>query len=111
MRPRLNFSPRQSRAARALLDIGVERLAELAGLEPEAVELFEAGDGELSPREHGALGMAIYDDGRGVIALQECDGGEGVRFARPRAMAAVLFDRMGDGPKATAGERRHRGDW
>lgn len=111
MRPRLNFSPRQSRAARGLLGIGAERLAQLAGLEPEAVELFEAGEGELSLPERVALGSALYGGGEGVIAIQECHGGEGVRFARPRAMAAVLLDRMGLGPTAPAEEGRSRGDW
>jgi hypothetical protein len=111
MRPRLNFSPRQSRAARALLGIGVERLAELAGLEPEAVELFEAGDGELAAREHEALCNAIYGGGWGVIAIQECDGGEGVRFARPRAMATILFDRLSPRPAVPSREGRARGDW
>ncbi|MDI6623174.1 MAG: hypothetical protein QME55_00460 [Brevundimonas sp.] len=111
MRPRLNFSPRQSRAARALLDWDAARLAQLAGLEVEAVELFEAGEGDLSAAEHEALCTAIYGDGWGVIAIQECDGGEGVRFAKPRAMAAMLLDRLGLRPSASAVEGRGRGDW
>ncbi len=111
MRRRLNFSPRQSAAGRALLDWDIERLAQLAGLEPEAVELFEAGQGELSASEHEALGVALYADGWGVIAIQECDGGEGVRFARPRALAAMLLERMGLRPTPSVGGARGRGDW
>ena len=43
-RDRGTFSARQSRAARGLLGWSPEDLARRASLEPEAVELFEAGD-------------------------------------------------------------------
>ncbi len=75
------FSPRQCRAARALLAWSRAELARRCGLEEEAVELYEAGGGELVLRERIALGAALHAGG--VVAVQARYAGEGVRFAKP----------------------------
>ena len=80
-RDRGTFSARQSRAARGLLGWSPEDLARRASLEPEAVELFEAGEGVLSEADADQLGDALV--AAGVIALQERLAGEGVRFRAP----------------------------
>lgn len=81
MRRRGLFLPAQCRAARGLLAWSRERLAAVSGLELEAIELFEAGDGELSELELVRLGDSFNT--AGVIALAEKLGGLGVRFAQP----------------------------
>ena len=82
-RPRGTFSPRQSKAARALLGWSPEELARRSHLEAEAVELFEAGEGVLSEADADQLGDALV--AAGVIALQERLAGEGVRLRAPDA--------------------------
>jgi hypothetical protein len=72
------FSPAQMRAARALLDWPADRLAAAAGLEPEAVELFEQGEGDLAANELARLAVALHR--AGVIAIPERWAGVGVRF-------------------------------
>lgn len=111
MRPRLNFSPAQARAGRVLCDLTPGRLAELAGLESEAVELYESGEGELSPEEHEALCEALYADGWGVIAIQPDLAGEGVRFARPLAASPMLDHRASRQAPPVVVRERARGDW
>ncbi len=110
MRPRLKFSPAQVRAGRALRGPTAEQLAAVAGLEPEAIELYEHGEGELSPAEHSALGEALYADGEGVIAIPANYGGEGVRLARapdPARHAAFVLAEASTSP--LRGSRD--GDW
>ena len=86
LRPRETFSPRQCRAARALLNWPVHMLASSAALEAEAVELFEAGDAELADDEHAAIGRAL--SAAGVVAIPAGSAGEGVRLRQP-AMGGV----------------------
>lgn len=81
MSDRTRFSPAQLRAARGLLDWSVDRLAEAADLECEAITLFETAEGELSPRDMGRLGRALNMNG--VIAIAGDRAGPGVRFRRP----------------------------
>lgn len=78
MRDRERFSPAQCRAGRGLLGWPPERLAQAAGLEPEAVELYEAAEGALAESELARLGGAFAE--HGVIALPQNLAGEGVRF-------------------------------
>lgn len=82
-RPRGTFSPRQSRATRALLGWSPEELARRSRLEAEAVALFEDGEGLLSEADADQLGDALV--AVGVIALQERLAGEGVRLRAPDA--------------------------
>lgn len=83
------FSPAQARAARALLDWSADRLAEASRVEVEAIELFEAGHSELSPRDLRRLGTALTI--AGVIALQPGLGGAGVRFRRTSTSPAARW--------------------
>lgn len=83
------FSPAQSRAARGLLQWPPQRLAELARLEMEAVELFEAGDGDLSGGELRRIGRAF--NMHGVIALRGDLAGPGVRFRKPSSAPAARW--------------------
>lgn len=110
MRPRLSFSPAQVRAARGLLDLSASRLAHMAGLETEAVELYEAGQGGLAGDEFAALANALHAKGRGVIAIPAADAGEGVRFARPQHGDPMLPHHMPADRQAMKG-RRGDGDW
>ena len=111
MRPKLNFSPAQVRAGRALCDLTAAQLADMAGLEAEAVELFESGQGELSPGEHEALCRALYADGAGVVALPAQLAGEGVRFARAFALSPMLLHLASRMAPAGPTRRRGNGDW
>jgi hypothetical protein len=97
MRDRERFSPGQSRGARGLLGWEREDLARLAGLEVEAVELYEAGEGGLAEPELAALGNAFSKTG-GVIAIPAHHGGEGVRLRTPRTPFAPPGDPFDDLP-------------
>lgn len=88
MRSRETFSPAQCRAARGLLDWSSDELARRAGVEPEAVELYERQEADLGDADRAALGRAFVDCG--VIAKASGDGGEGVRFARPASHRAGI---------------------
>ncbi len=70
------FTGPQCRAARALLDWSQDRLAAAAGLESEAIELFERGEGVLSGREAVQLARALAD----VVPIEPSLAGEGVRL-------------------------------
>jgi hypothetical protein len=78
---RSRFSSRQCAAARALLAMERSELGALAGLDAEAIELFEAGE-ELATAELSRIGRALND--AGVIARPATlFAGEGVRVNRP----------------------------
>jgi hypothetical protein len=79
---RLIFSPRQALAGRLLLGLPRAALAEAAGLEAEAVTLYETGQGGLADNELTALGLALYAHGHGVIPIPAHAAGEGVRLVR-----------------------------
>lgn len=80
----MSFSARQVRAGRALVGWSAADLAARAGLEEEAIELFEGEVADLSENERHAIANALYAGGRGVIALGSDRAGEGVRLARAR---------------------------
>lgn len=88
-----SFSPAQCRAGRGLLDWSADDLARRAGLECEAVELFERGEGDLSVRDRQAIGRAF--GAAGVIAKAEGSAGEGVRFSRPARLSPAYADELG----------------
>ena len=87
MRDRSIFPPALCRAARGLLGWSTDRLALAAGLEAEAVELFEAGEGALADNESAAIGEAL--NRAGVIAIRERLAGGGVRFSRPASCGEI----------------------
>lgn len=75
------FSGRQCIAGRALLGLSVEALARVAGIEAEAIELYEAGE-DLDDRAKRALTEAL--NAAGVMAkAATVHAGEGVRVTRP----------------------------
>lgn len=80
------FTPASCRAARGLLAWSAEELARRAGLELEAVELFEAEAGELGLAELARVQAAF--DAVDVIAIPERLAGEGARFRHPRTAFA-----------------------
>jgi len=63
----------------------MERLAREAGLEIEALQLFEAGDGELAASDVQRLAAALRQ--AGVVLLPAALAGEGVRFRSPSVTA------------------------
>ena len=93
------LSPAQTRAARGLLNWSADRLAAEAGLEHEAVHLFETGVCELGEHELRRLLAAIR--GEDVIPVRASLAGEGVRFRRPPAPTGAQDPRT---PFAAAGE-------
>ena len=110
MRNRARFSAVQCRAARALADLTIERLAEWARLEPETIDLYEQGQGQLSELELSCLGDALNN--AGVIALAENLAGEGVRFSQPRRryaqriLGAIGLKELDEFDQLPLGERR-----
>lgn len=81
MTARSQFSGRQCAAGRALLGLSIDQLAVAAGMEAEAVELFEAG-ADLGDHALLALGEAL--NAAGVIAKPATiHAGEGVRVSQP----------------------------
>ena len=77
----VTFSAAQTRAARGLLDWSAGRLARAAGLEREAIGLFETGNGDLAHEDARRLGATLY--AAGVLPIAADLGGEGVRLRRP----------------------------
>jgi hypothetical protein len=119
LRDRERFSPCQCRAGRALKGWSAEDLARRVRLEPEAIELYEAGEGGLSEGELALVGYAF--SAGDVIAIRACHAGEGVRFSRPqtpspfeRDFPPARDDFDGPSPAARADEvaahARHVGD-
>jgi hypothetical protein len=90
MRDRERFSPAQCRAGRGLLGWSIDELARRARLEPEGVELYEAGEGQLGDGDLAATGEAFAL--AGVIAIPQRLAGEGVRFSAPRTPFASTDD-------------------
>ncbi len=88
-----SFSPAQCRAARGLLAWSQDDLAVRAGLELEAVELFEGCDAELSFKDLSRLYAAIY--AAGVRPIEADLAGEGVRFRRAGRQPQGLRPRNG----------------
>lgn len=87
MNPHERFTPSQARAARGLLNWTPVRLAEVAGVEVEAVELFEDHAAELGGADHARLGHASFR--AGVSAKPSTlHAGEGVRFRTPEGARA-----------------------
>lgn len=75
------MTPAQCRAARALLDWSVERLADAAESPAGAVAAYEGGLPEHPADLPDRLATALY--AAGVVLVAEDDRGAGVRFAKP----------------------------
>ena len=77
-------SPSQCRAARALVDISQERLAELASVGVSTVRDFEAGRRQPRAGSLASMRTALADLGVTILDAGEASrtGGEGVRLDR-----------------------------
>ncbi len=96
------ITPAQIRAARAMLDITIDRLCQESGVPALLILQIESGDGhEATPQHREALRMAL--ERMGVVFLQAGDGGsggEGLRLAtrfsddgmRPEELTAANDD-------------------
>ena len=75
--------PGQSRAARALLDWNLVRLAEASGLPKQTLVRFEGG--QTSPRVSTREAIRTALEAAGVEFIPENGGGAGVRLREPTA--------------------------
>lgn len=81
---RFPISPGQCRAGRALPEppLTVADLARFSGLDPEVIELFEAGEATLTPQQFRALKLGLGE--AGVLTKPSSGyGGEIVRLRFP----------------------------
>lgn len=74
------LTPRQCRAARALIDWRPRKLAEKAGVEASTVKDFERGRASISAAEIHVLRAAL--ESAGVAFIAENGGGAGVRLRK-----------------------------
>ncbi|MBU2328697.1 MAG: hypothetical protein KJ755_15330 [Alphaproteobacteria bacterium] len=96
------ITPAQIRAARAMLDITIDRLGQESGVPVLLILQIEASNGyDATPQHHAALKTAL--EHMGVVFLQPGDagpGGEGLRLAaqagddgmRPEELTAANDD-------------------
>jgi len=79
----------QARAARALIEWPLEKVADLAGLAPEALTAFERGKVDPGAEARAALRAAL--ERGGAVFIEEADGlGLGVRLKWSRRDARQL---------------------
>lgn len=92
-----DLSGRQFAAARALLRMSVERLAELAKLETEMIRAIEASKVQPAGPDHAvsALCGALQDSG--IRFIPDNSGGEGVRLKFSRSETRRLATLEGEG--------------
>ena len=92
-----DISGRQFAAARALLRMSVERLAELTGLDTQTIRAIEAS--KVQPAGPGedvaALCSALEDNG--IRFIPDNGGGEGVRLKFSRSEAKRISTLEGEG--------------
>lgn len=72
------ITPEQVRAARALLQIGVRDLAQMAGVAPGTISRFETGKSDLLGASMRKVQQALQT--AGVEFIPENGGGAGVRL-------------------------------
>lgn len=74
------MTPSQCRMARAALQIGVRKLAELSGLSSMTITRFENGHSSGAPETIAAMRSAL--EAAGVEFIAENGGGPGVRVRK-----------------------------
>lgn len=74
----------QLRAARGLLRIGQQELAEMSGVSNPTIRRLEAMDGELSGHTSTIRALQAALEAAGVQFIPENGGGAGVRMAKPK---------------------------
>ncbi len=82
------IAPAQSRAARALLDWRLERLAEASGLPKRTLVRFEGG--ATVPRASTVAAIRTALEAAGVEFIPSNGGGPGVRLREPAAPAGEI---------------------
>lgn len=84
-----------ARAARALVELTREQLADTCGLDAEAIGAFERGVGELDPAQAAALAASL--EAAGAVFIPENGGGAGVRlkFTRSEARRIATLESEG----------------
>lgn len=74
----------QLRAARGLLRIGQQELADMSGVSNPTIRRLEAMDGELSGHTSTIRALQTALEAAGVEFIPENGGGAGVRLAKPK---------------------------
>lgn len=75
----MNLTGPQARAARALIEWPLDKVAQLAGLETQALKAFERGKVDPGPEARAAIRSAL--ERGGAVFVEEADGlGLGVRL-------------------------------
>ncbi|MFN4207632.1 MAG: hypothetical protein ACK4HG_14655 [Agrobacterium albertimagni] len=81
------ITPAQIRAARAMLDVTIDRLSQESGVPALLILQIEAGKGyDATPQTHTALKTALSE--MGVIFLDAGEGGQGAEGLRLAARAS-----------------------
>jgi transcriptional regulator with XRE-family HTH domain len=78
----MGITPGQCRAARALLDITRDELAELSGVSTRALAYFEEGERVPVPQNMAAIRRAL--EAAGVDFIAENGGGPGARLRKSK---------------------------
>jgi predicted transcriptional regulator len=79
----LKVSIRQIKAARALLGLSQEELAEVAGVSLPTIKRLEAIDGPVGGRSETGTKIQLAVERAGVEFIDENGGGSGVRLRKP----------------------------
>lgn len=79
----MKVRPAQVRAARALLDISQQELADLSKVGLRTIVQFERGSASISASIIQALALSL--EASGIEFIPENGGGAGVRFRKPSA--------------------------
>ncbi|ADH89953.1 transcriptional regulator, XRE family [Ancylobacter novellus DSM 506] len=79
----MKVTPAQVRAARALLDISQQDLADLSKVGLRTIVQFERGSGSISASIIQALALSL--EASGIEFIPENGGGAGARFRKPSA--------------------------
>ncbi|MFN7093246.1 hypothetical protein ACQKP1_07750 [Allorhizobium sp. NPDC080224] len=75
------ITPAQIRAARAMLDVTIDRLSQESGVPALLILQIEAGNGyDATPQHYAALKTALTD--MGVVFLEAGEGGQGAEGLR-----------------------------
>lgn len=87
------IDPRQITAARALLGLTQEELADRAQLTVPAIQALEAGSGRIDDKENAATAVRAALEDAGINFIEEratsAAGGVGVRLAVPSASVDI----------------------
>jgi len=86
----------QARAARALVQMPVEELARLAGIDASLIIAFERGASALDDKERDRLWQALEESGAAFIP-EDNTAGFGVRLKHTRSQVRAINRWEGEG--------------